>query len=154
MLIETRHPDQIVIDIYNKVGEYRDFCKHVAEEMSSFGAKVQAVALMQAINPYYPERPFFFMRGLWFLIGWIRRRPRSGMWLLHASVRYVLHHAAPNGNVKDQISVLETQVKEVSARVDEVQAAIDAIPQVRLECREYVRKRRTKQSGRLKQPGL
>lgn len=153
MQLTLKHTDDMEIALYNLAGRYHGFTENVATRMSEFGNRVRPTALRQAINPNYAERPSFVTRTAGFFIAWVVLHPRSGVRALYTFVAFILQHA-PNGNVKEQISVLEMQVKEVSAKVDEVQAAIDAIPQVRLDCREYVRKRRTKQSGRLKQPTL
>lgn len=140
----------MVVDIYNQVGKYRDFCKHVAEEMSEFGAKVRPVALMQAINPNYDERPFFFMRALWFLIGWIRRYPRSGMWLLHSSVIYVLHHSDPTNEMRRQAEMIEEPLRGVKKLVSEAETEMQAIPatvtELRQQCRDLVGQYRAKKA--------
>lgn len=131
------------LGIYNLSGSLHGFCERVAAVTGS-----RPTMLRQSLNPNYIERPSFITRTALFFVAWINLFPASGMRALYLFVGFVLQHA-PAGDTRQQVKLLESHVEEVKNRVESVQHAIDQIPQIRLEMRKAVQKRRAVKKPKL-----
>jgi hypothetical protein len=136
--------DQMEIALYNSVRHYHGFFEDVATDIGG-----RASALRQAMNPFYAERPSFITRTALVFIGWLRIHPTSGMEALQTFVKFIVQHAA-EPDTESQLRLIEDHVADVRERVEKVQDAIDGFPQIRVDMRNVVRKRRTVK--KLKQP--
>lgn len=133
----ARRFEHLETALYN-LTPYYGFLKDVAHHTG-----FQRTALRQAINPNYADRPSFITRTASVFIAWIVLHPNSGMQALWQFVMFILEHA-PTENMQSQILLIEDHVVRVKEKFEDVQAALDAIPKVRLDCREMVSKRKEK----------
>lgn len=122
-----------------------DLVPHGLYEQAAPGMAVRACDLRKAMNPNYLERPSFVTRAASFFIAWIVMHPDTGIRALYTFVAFILQHA-PDGAVRTQVKRLEQHVGEVKSRIDSVQDAVNAMPQIRLTCRELVKTRKARKS--------
>jgi hypothetical protein len=108
--------------------------------------------LSQSLNPDNPERPSFVTRTALFFTAWIYLNPRKGIEAFCLFVSFVMQ-AIPDAGTLRKLTTIKGELQAVKRDIEEVNQAIETMPEIRTWARGTVRKRR-EGIKRIKQPTI